>query len=306
MKGSAVAPGTCGELVQGVIENVNFHITCPVNCYSQIDVEINEGGHLYINDPQRTKVLKGVTKTMTFLTGKTWGANITIKTQLPIAKGMASSTADIAAACTATAQALGYRLSPHQLAKIALSIEPSDGLFFPGIVAFDHVKGNYYKMIGEAINIDLLIYDFGGEVDTIAFNQRLDLKEKNIINGAKTREAFRKIEEGIKTNNYNLLGEGASISALANQNIIYKPQLEEILAIVLKEGGLGVNTAHSGTLVGVLYDGLKIEGDRLKAALGKKFPHLFYLGSYKLINGGVKKSFEEEVFCNRLESTVVI
>ncbi|MFZ7102601.1 MAG: GHMP kinase [Peptococcaceae bacterium] len=305
MKASAIAPGTCGELVQGVIENMNFHITCPVNCFSKIQVEIRKDDYIFINDPTRTKVIQGVTKTMQFLTKRVWGAAITIETQLPVSKGMASSTADISAACFATAQALGYELSPHEIAKIALSIEPSDGLFFPGIVAFDHVKGNYYKEIGKALELNLFIYDFGGEIDTIVFNKRPDLKEKNFLNETKAKEAFRTVEKGLRTSNEKLIAKGATISALANQNIIFKPQLEEIIDTVLQAGGLGLNTAHSGTLIGIFYNEFLTDKDRLTRTIQKKFPHLAFLGQYKLIDGGVNVEFEEEEFCSSIESTVV-
>lgn len=305
MKGLAIAPGTCGELVQGTLSKVNFHITCPINCFSKITVELNNEDYLFINDPKRYKVLQAVSKTMVHIAGKIYGASITIDTQLPISKGMASSTADISAACLATARALGYDLTPHDVAKIALSIEPSDGLFFPGIVAFDHVKGIYFKKIGNAINLDLLVYDFGGEIDTIVFNQRPDLKEKNYLNEPQIKQAINLVEKGIRTNNAELIAKGATISAITNQNIILKPGLEDIIDVVLKNGALGINTAHSGTLIGILFRKEKIDVEKLIDLLAREYSHLKFIGLYKLINGGITCGVEEELFCSRLESMAV-
>ena len=307
MKGSAISPGTCGELVQGTLDNINFHITCPVNCFTKITVEIMNDNQefIYINEPKRKKVLQAVLKTMVYLTGKKYSALVTVNSQLPVSKGMASSTADISAACLATARALNCEISPHEVGKISLSIEPSDGLFFPGIVAFDHVKGNYYQDIGEAIDIDLLVYDFGGEIDTIVFNQRPDLHEKNYINEPEIKKALNLVEKGIKTNNPHLVAQGASISALANQNIIYKPQLKEIIELIQKAGAYGINTAHSGTLIGILLNKAKTDSEKLVHMLKEQYPHLSFFGFYKLINGGVTIPTEEDFYCSRLESMVV-
>ncbi|MFZ5943604.1 MAG: GHMP kinase [Bacillota bacterium] len=306
MRGTAVAPGTCGELVQGTMEKINFHITCPVNCYSKVSVDINnpKNNFVYVNDPRRTKVIQAVSKTMLYLTGEILGASVNVETKLPISKGMASSTADITAACSATAKALGCFLSPTEISKIALSIEPSDGLFYPGIVAFDHVKGDFYKEIGEAVDIDLLVYDFGGEIDTIIFNQRPDLKEKNALNEKQVKKAFKLVEKGLRTNDFNLVAQGATLSALTNQNIIYKPELEKVIEIILKNDGLGVNTAHSGTLIGILYNAKYCDYEKISALIRKSFPGLFYLGKFKLINGGINFPLEEEYFCPKLGNMV--
>jgi len=294
MKGMAKAPGTCGELVQGTLNDINFLITCPINCYSQITVNLNNQDYIYINDPTRKKVLLAVNKTMQHILNRLCGAYINVYSQLPVSKGMASSTADIAAACLATAEALNYQLSPQEIAEIALSIEPSDGLFFPGIVAFDHVGGKIYKPIGNALTLDILIYDFGGEVDTIVFNQRPDLKAKNRQKENQIKKAMRLVEMGFQNNNPGLIAQGATISALANQSILSKPDLEDILELVMKKGALGINIAHSGTLMGILFERKKIDLNSLVHSLSDSYANLKYIGLYKLVNGGVKCIKEEE------------
>jgi len=41
-------PGSCGELVQGISENNNFQVTCPINLFSYIylSLESNNGKEL--------------------------------------------------------------------------------------------------------------------------------------------------------------------------------------------------------------------------------------------------------------------
>lgn len=79
-----------------------------------------------------------------------------------IAKGMASSTAEVAASIEATALALGKEINKSDVARIALSIEPTDGCFFPGIVLFDHREGKLYESLGNPPPLDTLVLDFGG------------------------------------------------------------------------------------------------------------------------------------------------
>ena len=37
---TARAPGVCGELAQGVIEGIHFLVTCPIDFYSRVKVDI--------------------------------------------------------------------------------------------------------------------------------------------------------------------------------------------------------------------------------------------------------------------------
>lgn len=305
MKSTFRAPGTCGELVQGTINNTNFSITCPIDIFSYVTVELNNKDHISINDPKRSKVLQAVNSTMSQIIGKKQGALVTVNSQLPMAKGMASSTADITAACMATAHALNYKITYQEIAQIALSIEPTDGLFFPGIVAFDHVKGNYYKKIGNSIDIDIMIFDFGGTVDTISFNQRDDLKEKNKNNETQIKSAYELVKKGLKEKNPSLVGQGATMSSLLNQSILYKPKLEEILDLVTKLGALGINIAHSGTILGILLEKDNANIKELKIRLQRKYPYLKYLGIYRLIDGGLVRELEEETLWLKSGSMVV-
>jgi uncharacterized protein involved in propanediol utilization len=38
------APGACGELAQGVIEGIHFLVTCPVDFYSRVKVDLYSDG----------------------------------------------------------------------------------------------------------------------------------------------------------------------------------------------------------------------------------------------------------------------
>lgn len=253
MIGIARAPGTCGELVQGKVDGVNFLVTCPVNMYSQVTVKLNTSGAVHA-DRRLPKVKLAVEKTLRLLGRPEMGADVFVMSSIPWGKGMASSSADIVAASTATAVALGTYITPAETAGIALSIEPTDGVMFPGITLFDHVEGSICRGLGQAPDLEAVIVDLGGTVDTLKFNANTELHLLNKMKEPMIMQALSKIEKGLTVRDLRLVGEAATESALANQHMLFKPELEQILAICLEAGGVGVNVGHSGTVVGLLFE----------------------------------------------------
>ncbi|HHV62056.1 MAG TPA: GHMP kinase [Firmicutes bacterium] len=276
-RGQASAPGSCGELVQGTIDGVDFLVTCPVNLYATAAVSVCRAARVQDSPDLRVrkrarkqKALAAALRVLELLEGPTPVPGISslqrrlairsqlairITSELPSSKGMASSTADIAATCAATARALGREgLSPDEIANIALSVEPTDGIMFPGIVLFDHVRGTIRRSLGVAPPIDILIIDLGGHVDTVAFNRRDDLATLNRRKEPAVRDALALVEEGIRLGDAAMVGEGATLSAIAHQAILPKPELPALISMARRSGAVGVNIAHSGTVVGILID----------------------------------------------------
>ncbi len=173
MLGRARVPGACGELVQGMIDGKFFLITCPINITAEVRVTLKPG---VLQGPRgKSKALRAVQLTLAYL-GSRSGARVSINNTLPSGKGLASSTAYVVAAITATASSLGVELSLSELKNLALAIEPTDGTFFPGIVFFDHRRGQYCQYLGQPPPLQILVVDPGGTVDTVRFNLRQDLQ----------------------------------------------------------------------------------------------------------------------------------
>lgn len=252
MKATVRCPGSCGELVQGTEAGMNFLVTCPINLYSQVSVSISAGET--VAGRTGNKTLEAVQRTLKYLGLTADGIGIRVDSELPVGKGMASSSADISAACLATALAAGRSMDGEEICSIALDIEPTDGIFLPGITMIDHVTGKIRRSLGEPPKISIAVLDAGGEVDTIDFNQRTDLAELNRSKEPEVLTALRMVEEGIRSGDSSLIGAGATLSALANQAILFKPSLERIIRISRTFGSVGVNVAHSGTVLGVMFD----------------------------------------------------
>lgn len=281
----AIAPGSCGELVQGIVNGRYFLVTCPISWYSEVEIIPDAIGHLA--DHQR-KLGQAVHRWLSSHDHAERPFIARVRSALPRGKGMASSSADIAAACVAIAKAMDATVSAEEIAAIAVAIEPSDGIFFPGIVAFDHVQGSWHTSLGEPPPMTLAVFDTGGRIDTLRFNQRKDLYELNCQKEAAVARAYDLVAEGLKQGLPKMIGEGATLSALANQIIVEKRGLEKAVECIGEYGAVGVNAAHSGTVVGVLFDNACLNG---YAACVRQLLMLnenwHYLGQAKLVSGGI-------------------
>jgi len=284
--GSAALPATCGELVQGTWDGINFLVPCPINRYSLAEVRLRPNAPL-TGPADRPKALEAVRRALTILGCPELGGELVLQSQIPRGKGMASSTADIGAAIAAAAAALGAVLNPRELAALAVSIEPTDGTVLPGITLLDHVNGRWQLPLGNGPAAKILVIDLGGQVDTLEFNASPELPEKNLINEPQTKEAFHLVRRGVQEKNLSLLGQGTTLSAQANQSILPKPLLHEIWAWGRKRGSLGVIAAHSGTVLGLIYQPARELGKE-EEALRNAFPEIQAGWNVELVQGGVR------------------
>ncbi|MBA3066286.1 GHMP kinase [bacterium] len=268
-----LAPGTCGELAQGKINGRNFHITCPVKLFTTVFINMSKDKKtVFPSDKWKSEL--SFKKTLQYFGCSDFGGEIHIDSEIPVGKGMASSTADITGVCLALARVLEKKISDDKIAEIALSIEPSDGVMFKNIVFFDHRKGRVLQRLGVPPEMRILIMDLGGSVDTRKFNnenyEKIYKKNEN-----KITEAVELIKDGILYNDIVKIGKGATLSAFCNQALIYKSELEPVLEISAEMGAVGVNTAHSGTVLGILlpyaFNDMKELEERLEKKLNKKF-----------------------------------
>ncbi|MCL5986737.1 MAG: GHMP kinase [Actinobacteria bacterium] len=279
-------PGTCGELAQGYMKDANFLITCPVNIYSHVNLRlVKNGGRAH--SQSKWKANLALKKTFE-LYNEEPGFELIIDSDIPTGKGMASSTADIVGVSFAAAWAIGEDISAEQVAKIALSIEPSDGTMFPAISMFDHISGTHHEVLGAPFDIYLVIIDDGGFIDTREFN-KIDYTEIRKRNEGLLNTSVNLIREALYEKSYYKLGLGASISAFCNQEILYKEQLEEIDQFSRLFDASGICVAHSGTVIGVIFQpDLKAVNKFIKV-LEKKYKNEFIFKVARLVGGGVEK-----------------
>lgn len=277
-------PGTCGELVQGVIDGVTFHVTCPVDLFAEVTASTADDT---CRDGRRNwfKAEEAMVRVLTFLgrPGRRFG--LAIRSEVPRGKGMGSSTADVAGTILATATLLGRPLDLRTVARLALCVEPTDGSLFPGIVCFDHRGGQILEPLGEPLRLAILILDFGGRVDTVAFN-RVDRRPLLAPMEGQFREALAMVRAGLASRDPRLIGEAASLSADCNQRILPKASLPAVRREGNVLGALGVCVAHSGTIVGLLFEAARPDLEGIRDRMVRRLPGLKRTWVTHLVSGG--------------------
>ncbi len=244
------SPGSCGEFIQGYMDGYSFMMTCPIDRYSH--AMSGPGVTFDIQRPLQEKAEAARKATLKYIGCCGKDVPVQLRSYIRQGKGLASSTADISAVSQAAALACGRELSFREIASLALSIEPSDATFFRGIVQFDYRKGSVLNELGPCPDMKILIYDCGGEIDTMQFNSRQDIVALQRANEPEIRRAAALFLDGLHSQSLTKIGKAATMSALANQSILFKGQLPRFWEEGSAAGGLGVIAAHSGTVLGLI------------------------------------------------------
>lgn len=240
--------------MQGLIDGDYFLVSCPIDMYSTATVHLSHGRGRVEAPPDAPKARRAVELALERLGRFDVDVGLALSSPLPRGKGMASSTADVSASIAAMAAALGEEsaMPPGEIARIALLIEPSDGVMLPGIARFDHRQGRVADILAAPPPMRVVALDFGGAVDTLAFNS-VNREEILLCMQPTFEEALALITHGIESGRADEIASGATLSAVSNQRLLYKPQLDAVLRLADDVGALGVNVAHSGTVLGMLF-----------------------------------------------------
>lgn len=281
------APGVCGELAQGILDRSYFLVTCPVDFFSRVRVELYRDFSGVIAPPDCAKTSCAVGQVLKLLDAEHLGARVSVSNPIPRGKGFGSSSADLAAAIAATGLALNVELTPRQIGEIALGVEPTDGVMFPGITLFDHREGLAIEELGNPLPVEIVALDFGGEVDTLEFN-RVDRRSQWESIRSRTDEALALVREGLRRRDVVLLGKGATLSAEAAQQVLFKPRLADVQAFAQELGAIGVNVAHSGSVIGVMLDATERRGKSTFRQAQRAFPDAEAIHHLRLLSGGVQ------------------
>lgn len=153
----AQCPASCGELIQGWILGSEKLVSCPVEWYST--VEVTSGSPLTDERPLSRAMVERLLLHWQYPAHMSQDIRIDVQSTIPVAKGMASSTADIAATAIATAQYLGHQLDESTLAQLCVSLEPTDSTVFRQLTLFDHNDASTQIACESQPQLDLLVLE---------------------------------------------------------------------------------------------------------------------------------------------------
>lgn len=292
MKATARVPGTCGELLQGVIGGRPFLVTCPVDRWVRATAQPLPGAKTWHLPLGYAKVADALDRAVAAgLLGLDRLGTITFDSQLARGKGMASSTADITAAIAAASAVSGRQVEPATIARIAAKVEPTDGIMHEGIVLFDQMSGELIQALGPPPAVSILMFDVGGTVDTLAFHAQGRARHDEPA----LTEAVEMLVKAFARQDPNLLGAAATQSAMLHQRALPKPGLERVWRRASDLGMLGVCVAHSGTVFGILASAFEEPPETAterESALGRlvqeTMPGAVGLGRARLVSGGIR------------------
>ncbi len=275
--GAAVAvPCTCGELFQGSLDGEPCLVSCPIDIYSVAQV-------LVCKTRTGSKVQRALSM-LPLLTA--WTERIAVSTPLPVGRGYGTSTADIGAALYAAGQEadidLGDALS---VSRIAVSVEPTDSTLLPELALFDHRRGRFHMTLGSAPPLRVLILDPGGSVDTETFNRQCWKNHLRTLAG-EHRRAFDLLRRGIAGADPESIGAAATMSARLHQTILHNQLLEISLTLAHRTGAVGVCRAHSGTVIGLLFDSRSFDEDRSLREITRGIPSGVTFRMTTIVDGG--------------------
>ena len=250
MKFYGVCPASCGEFVQGVLDNEEYLSSYAINLFSVATLE--EGKEIIQKGPSKSRrAMELVFEKFGLPVDETKNISLNIKSQIPVGKGMASST-DIGATIKATLSMLNKTLTGEEISKLAVKIEATDSLLLNQHSIFNPLTADIKKYLGGINDAKVVILEPDDILDTKSIRMTPNYKMYKMQNKEIIKKSFELLDEGLAKNDLNLIGKACTYSGLANENIHKKPFLEKIIDISDKYGCYGVNIAHSGTVIGIL------------------------------------------------------
>ena len=283
----ARCPGSCGELIQGWILGSEKLISCPIDWYST--VEVRDGAPLPNERPLTRAMVEALLIHFGYSRAISATLRIEVHSTLPIAKGMASSTADIAATAVATARYFDKTLSEQALAQLCVNLEPTDSTPFRQLTLFDHNQGHAQTAGLQQPQLDILVLESPHTLQTADYH-RLDRHAALLTGAPQLEQAWQKTRQACETGCATLLGEAATLSAIASQLILPKPGFQRVLDIVARFSLYGVSIAHSGSVMGLMLDRTKHDVDAVMAELERDEGNVLWPLKYLLpmVEGGVR------------------
>ncbi len=136
-----------GEIVQGrTSDNEDFLVTLPVDLWSTCELTCTPiRGPLIIECdlPKSRATVEQVLERLGLDTGYHIGIRFT--RNIPIGKGLSSSTADMLAALRALQEVFGFLLTDQVISRIFHEIEPHDALHYNNSVIYNHREGRLIR-----------------------------------------------------------------------------------------------------------------------------------------------------------------
>ncbi|WP_394849979.1 hypothetical protein LZC95_21300 [Pendulispora brunnea] len=259
--GNGVSTGHHGEILQGVFEDERggVHgglVTLACGIYSsRVTFAPDVGSPLEVLPHWKVKSRRAAELVLRWGGGEALGGKLVIDSNTPVGWGLGSSTSDVIATIRAVSQAIGQHVDSRRVADLAVRAEvASDATMFEDrTVLFAQRNGTILEDFGvsiPALDIHGFTTDARGGLDTLSLSPAQY--------GWRELECFRVLRglfrRAMVTQDPRLVAHVATASARINQAYLPKPHFEAIERLVEEVGAIGLQVAHSGPVVGLIFD----------------------------------------------------
>lgn len=241
----ASVPATCGELLQGVDAEGPVLVSLPVDLWGTVQVQLTDDEGVVSVTPclPHARAALGLALDRAAWRG---GATVRLGSEIPHARGMGSSTADVAGVIAGVAAAAGVELSPQELVALMTRVEPSDSSPLCGLWAIDHVGGRRAQRLATMpAEWWLAVVDSGVPVRTVDVHAGCGPGPSlpaGVLRGTDWQDPVA-------------LARVASESAMRSQERLPHPAFNTMRSVGRRLGALGLCSAHSGSLCGLICAG---------------------------------------------------
>ncbi|MER8656220.1 hypothetical protein [Mesorhizobium sp. M0847] len=275
--GEALCCGTFGELLQGQLPtgslpgDPHFLVTMPIAVFARAHFMPIEGTRSVTVYPPHKLKAKRLAENLVIALGVS-GGSLLLQSELPEGKGLASSSADLVAAARSIACCFKRRVRTSLIEKLMAEIEPSDGVMYPGVVAYQQRACSLLSFLGQMPPLAIVGIDERGTIETVDYDQRRG--EIPTSRRAEYHQLLDRARIAIPRGDTATIGRIAMASALLHQERAPKEHLNPTLKASEAVDALGVIVAHSGTMIGILLDRMASDFPRkLRSVLAHVSPH---------------------------------
>lgn len=249
--GTGLACGTFGELLQGATgPGEEFMVTLPIDRWTEARFTPDPGGGEVRTEPPGKWKSRRLAERLLASLRLPDGGELTLRSELPEGKGLASSSADLVATARAVAAAWELRLPAILVECLIGEIEPSDGVMHEGAVVFDHRRVRLLRRLPPLPEMTIVGLDEGGTLDTLSLEPRRHERRHELF--ARYRSLLDDLLVALERQDPRGVGAVGTHSAALNQPLVPRRNLETITDLVDEVGAVGVAAAHSGTCIGLL------------------------------------------------------
>lgn len=234
-------PGSIGEILQGRVKDKDILVSFPVNLFTYvelIDDLFDDGNYKAKNFSKNLLISWDIEEEVYFK----------INSTIPKGKGFASSTADLCALYHCLLKKFNKEYNQEELIRETIKIEPTDSIIFNKACAFDYKNGEYYEELGEYFEFYVWVFEGEKEIDTVEFNKNVKISLANVS------DLFDELKVAIKNKDIRTLAQISTESIIRNQQRLPYPILDDCLWLSRKKGGLGLIGAHSGNMLGIVFE----------------------------------------------------